>query len=153
MEPVDQQTANHLATGAPGTITLDGQVYLVGQPTKADFVTLSKRLREMWKRDNQNTLAQVTAELSGIPKEHHAAIIEAAVRAKPSIEPDSAALSALLQHEEGLRFWTWLLLRKHDPVLTQARVAELVSADNVDQVLADLFEAGGMAQIEGAEKN
>lgn len=155
MDKVEQKTANQLATGAPGTISLGGEVYLVGQPTPADFVTLRKRLRELWKAEHQNTLAAVTQELAGIPKEYHGVILAEAVKAKPSTEPSNEALLALLMQEAGCRFWTWLLLRKHAPALTQTQVAELVTAGNVDQVLADLFEAGGMAQIEseGAGKN
>lgn len=149
MADQEQQATNRAASGAPGVITLGGTDYYIAQPGRADFVTLSRKLRLLWKEQHPNPVKELTDELPLIPKEYHALLLKVAVEAKQSIEPTNEALSALLSEVDGCRFWVRHLANKAVPgSLTAAQAKTLITEDTVDQVLVDLLEAGGLRDAE-----
>lgn len=144
-EPLDVQVANRLATAAPGSVTLAGETYLVGQPTKAEFITLRKELIRLWKASNSTPLTSIAPELQGLPPELQKIAVEAAVKLKAgNQEPDAAALQSMLFEPEAAAFWAWLLIRKNHPDVKLAAIKAAITRDTVDDVLASLLDANGL---------
>lgn len=123
---------------------------MIGQPTDADHVTLKKHLRAMFVKKRKSPLLALMEDLKGLPRELQAEALKAAVAANPTggDEPSTDTVMEGLYQPEGCRFWFWMLARKHHPDLTQARAAEMITEENVDQVLAEMFIASGLRDAE-----
>jgi hypothetical protein len=148
MDPIPFEKAGKLVQGAPGPVAVGGETFVVAQPTKADFVTLSKLLKKVWEQRQSATIARVSAELKDLPADVKEIAVRAAVGHR--VSPDNAALSELLLDAEGCAAWLWILARKHHPDLTLARARELVTDENVDDVCGQLLEA---AELKDAAPN
>lgn len=147
MDPIDTKTANRLATGAPGSLTLAGRVYLVTQPTRADFVTLRKHLLATWKPQQTSPLAAIAPELAALPLELQKVAVAEAVKLKDARkEPTAAEAEELLLSPPGVAFWAWLLVRKLQPEVTLAELQAAITLENVDQVIAELMTANGLEE-------
>jgi hypothetical protein len=149
MDTIDQATANHLAAGANGAVTLGDATYLVAQPTKADFIALGKMLRKEWHAKNCRPLAAIADELEGLPPDLREFAIKAAVgiKAKASA-PDSGALSALIAEPEGCAAWVWILTRKTSPGLTLEQLRTIITEQNVNDVCVELLAATDMKRVD-----
>ena len=145
METMEPKAANQAATGAPGTIVLGEEIYLVSQPTKADFVTLRKRLAASFKATKTTPLASIAPELAGLSPDLQKLAIEAAVKLKDGQrEPTAIALEELLMEPAGVAFWAWLSIRKNHPEVQLATLQAAITLENVDTVIAELVDAGGL---------
>lgn len=147
-ERMPQRTANQLATSAPGTITIKDQTLLVNQPTRADFVTLAKHLKSLWKQQHTSILQDTVKELKDIPAEYHKDILGAAVQYKQTAEPTQENLNDMLLGLPGTRFWVWHLCRPNHPELPLSQFETLIDESNHATVLSDLFEATDMSKIQ-----
>lgn len=147
---MDLRQANDLATGAPGTITLGEQVFLVAQPTDADFVTLRRHLRELFLQRARTPLKAIMEDLKGLPPGVQQEVLKAAVaqQAGGGSEPTSEALQQLLFEPDGCRFWVWLLARKHQPLLKLEELLPLITPETVDDTLAQLLRASGFKDMD-----
>jgi hypothetical protein len=146
--PLDTTTANREATGAPGTVTLAGQVYLIAQPTPANMVTIWKHLAASWKKRNADPIGAVAAKLKGLPSNVQEIAIREAVRLNAgNTEPDNAALTPLLLEAEGVAFAYWLLINKAGQKIELAKVQEAITEDNVDDYVAEFMHAVGLAAV------
>lgn len=149
MEPIDTQTANRLATGAPGTITLGEHVYIISQPTKADMVTLRKHLNAAYQANKSPVLAEIAPELAGLSPELQRMAIEAAVKLKDGNRVASPeALEALILEPANVAFWVWLLVRRNHPEAKLDTIRAAVTEENVDTVIAEMMDAGGLREID-----
>jgi len=143
---------NEAAAGAPGTITLGGQTYLVSPATVATFLTVRKHLMKLAQQrqaEAVSPLAAIKKDLEGLSPADRAVAIQAAVAmAKPqSVEVTEDLCAEFLFSAEGCRFVAWLHLRQNHPELTQQRLAELIDEDNAADVYLQLDEATGMGRL------
>jgi hypothetical protein len=115
---MDQKTANALATGAGGTVTLGGEPYAVAQPTEEDTKVIGLFLKKQ------------LARLNG--KGH---------------EPDADTMLDLLCSLEGVRFLAYTLLRKARPDLPWKLVCDEIQEHNYIHWYAELDAASGMADL------
>lgn len=147
MDPIETITANQLATGAPGTIKIGDQTYLVSQPSRADYMTLRKHLAGVLKRTKIAPLAAIAPELAGLPPEFQKMAIEAAVKIKESgREATNDNITELLMEPAGVAFWAWLLIRKNEPAVSLAEFEKAITVENVDAIAADLLAANGLSE-------
>lgn len=143
---------NLAAGGAPGTVAVGGRVLVVRQPSDADYLTLRSELRRQCKAAVRTPLAAIADDLARLPAQYRQAAIEAAVAAQagaPEQEPTPESIRERIYHPEGAAFWLWLLARQHHPDLTGEACRELVTAENVHEVLAALLEVTGAEAARG----
>lgn len=148
------------ADGGPGTLTVAGRLFVVGQPTPADFVLLRKHVRRrspVASAPPRTALAQAIEDTAGLPADLRKSILEAAVKNGGATPPQAApldpeaeklAIVEALGEPDVCAFWLWALARKHEPGLALDAVTPLVTAANVDGVFADLLIASGMADAD-----
>lgn len=141
--PLEPKTANQLATGAPGTIVLGGETYLVSQPTKQDFVTLRKHLAAMFRAKAESTYASMKADLVDMPPDIRAIAIAEIVKSNKR-EPTDSELEDLLLEKDGVAFWAWVLIRKTQPAVKLKTIRDAIDDGNVDGMIAELLDAGGL---------
>jgi hypothetical protein len=150
MEAIETKTANQLATGAPGSIELGGETYLVSQPTKGDFVTLNKELEKIWKAKNEgrksSVIADIAQDLKLLPPEFQKMAMDSAMEAVKDRSPTKHELSSILFEREGVAFWAWLLIRKTQPSIKLATIRAGITDDNLDQICGQLLEANGLKE-------
>jgi hypothetical protein len=145
---VDLNTANDLVTGAPGTITLGGRLFLVGQPTTQDFVALRRHLHSLAVKKAKPPLAAIAEELSKLPAHLQSEAIKAAVAQQASgPQVTNEAITEQLYTPEGCAFWTWLLIYKNHKDVRFEEVKAWVSEENVNEVLASLLKASSLEAI------
>lgn len=149
---MDKQTANHVATGAPGSIELDGKTYLVGQPTDADFVAVRRYLNKTFTEKAKSPIAATVAEINkieGLSAEDRATMLKEAVALQPSgPRASTEAFTDLLFEPEACSFLAWLLIRKNHQEVTLEDIRATITDENLDSILADLFKASGLADLE-----
>lgn len=148
---MDQQQANDAATGAPGTVVVGEKIYLVSQPTDADFVTLRKHLRELFGRSAKSPLKAIMDDLKMLPLHLQAEAIKAAVQQQSGggSEPTADAMQSILYTPEGCCFWLWLLARKNDRALDIQTVRASITEENVDDILAQIMRATASEDVAG----
>jgi hypothetical protein len=146
---IEQAVANDLASGAPGTLELEGKTYLVAQPTKSDWIALKKHLAKIREKEQKSYLARIVEEVKGLDPEVQKVAIQAAVQVrKDDKEISSDALSSMILEPEGMRFWVWKLARKHHPELTLECVSKLITEENVNDVAAEMLGATSMRDVD-----
>lgn len=146
--------ASDTATGAGGTITLAGELFVVGQPTHADRALFLRHA----KRNLRSALATIRGELKGLPPSAQEAAVKAAVEvdAGGGAEPTASFWREQLYSLEGCRLWCWLLLRRDQPDLKLADMERLIpSEEDVPWVHECLFKASRMDELaeSPAQKN
>lgn len=142
---IESKTANQLATGAPGTISVGETTFLVGQPTDADFVTMRKHFVKVWKARNSAPLKAVAEAVKGLPPAVAAEAIKEAARLQAgNQEPSDDAIKGMIHDAECCAFWVWVLAKKHDAGLKLDVVQSLVTDETVDDVFAQLLVATGL---------
>lgn len=119
---MDAATANRLAPGGAGVITLGGVEYLVAQPTLADKETLQTRLA---------LFVRQQAAKQGL-------------RLKPGEGQSSEAILDAMCSVQGVRFLAWLLIRKVQPEVRREDLDAAITEDNCLQVFIELDDACGM---------
>jgi hypothetical protein len=136
---------NEAATGAPGTVELSGQTYLVGQPTDQDFATLRNHLR----KSLQNPFQAIAEDLKYLPPEYRAVAIEAATKLKAGggVELTEAYIRERLMEPAGAAFLTWLLIRKNHPDVTLEQLRTHFTEATTQDILAKLYEASGLGVV------
>ncbi len=143
----DRGTVQEATSGAPGTITLGGQEWLVAQATDSDLMAVRKRLMkeakdplgmyaELLKHPHWRTLPKKVRD--EIAKE---AGQKAAAKEKV-LTPEMA--TNLLMEPDGCRFFAWVLLRKMHPDLRLEQLTEWITEDNAPDVFAKLSRESGM---------
>lgn len=139
---------------APGslTITADDVVttLLVSAPTPADLMTMRRWVRARPSKADSQGLS--SAELEGLSAEDRIVVLKEYARtAKGKRDLSPEELLDVLQSPEGCACMVWLAAKRHQPGLRLEDVQALVTAANVDQVLADFDEAAGVEDEEGEE--
>ncbi len=140
---------NEAVTGAPGTIDLGGQTYLVAQPTDEDFATLRSHL----KAKLDSPLKAIADDLKYLAPADRAEAIKAAVALKTGggAELTPQYVQEQLMQPPGAAFLAWLLVRRNHPDVKLDDVKAAVTGDNVLAVLADLKRASGMEAAAGGK--
>jgi len=143
---MNQVEANESIAAAKGTITLGGQTYLVDPMTERTFGTLSKWLRKRL----ADPLAAIAASLAGLPKHlQEIAVREAvALKAGGGVEMTRSHIEQQLMEPEPCAFLLWVLVRGNHPNTTHAELTALVQAGNPEAVLAELYDAAGLRDLE-----
>lgn len=139
-----QRDANELVTGGPGTLQIGGEVYLISQPTEADIRTLKHYLRKR----ATTPLQAVRDELPNMDPVTRAETLRIAVemQSRPrDLTPDT--IVDLLLDPDNTTFLVWLLVRENHPDATQATIRASIDESNAVLVLADLYEASGLAAV------
>lgn len=141
-----KQLANAV-TGAPGTISLGGKTYLVGQPTPDDMravaVFLGKRVKSpLQKLVDSPAWARLTEAQQ-----------DRLLARTMDVSPDDVSVGGddamhILTSVDGCRFLAWLLIRKRHPEITAAEIAGAITEENAEQVFVDLDEASGILSLE-----
>lgn len=143
---MEKEQANEIATGAPGTVSLNGETYLVSQPTVATFMTVRQWIRKRLK----SPLEAVAPHIKHLPPELQAEVIKHAVsRQESGSELTDDRLQAEISTPEGTAFLLWLLARPHHPETTPKTFLPHLTEDNVFGILADLLTATRLEDLEG----
>lgn len=139
-----QRDANELVTGGPGTLMIGDATYLVSQPSEADIRTLKHHLR----KHATTPLQAIRDELQHMDPMTRAETLRIAVemQSRPrDLTPDT--IVDLLLNPDNAAFLVWLLVRENHPDATQATIRSGIIDSNVVQLLADLYEACGLAAV------
>jgi hypothetical protein len=142
---VDPKTADELAAGAPGTVTLGGKLWLISPPSDEVMLTLRQ-----WVAQRMETPVEAIAKkVRNLPPELQEAAIREAVRSEAAGSDVTAErINRELATVEGASFWFWLLAREHQPdVDLEKDVRPLVTEANVFGVLIDLHRASSLARV------
>lgn len=132
------------ATGAAGTVALDGTVYVVTPLTPAQEFTLFQELRRQALAEIRTPLQAVAAIAKDLPPQVLQLAVEAAVAQQPSgSEPTKEAVAQRVNTPAGTAFHLWLLTRAAHPDLPVDHFAGLVTEDNLTAVQAQLWRALG----------
>lgn len=136
--PLEMPVANLLATGAPGTIQLGGETYLVAQPTEADMATIGMEARKLAKRRRDHKLMELYREFKDM-----AVVKDLLGSLLPPENDDAANLQDAIMDPDGCRFAAFILLRRLQPDMTLAQLGTLIDESNATAVgMALLIESG-----------
>lgn len=142
------QIDNTSLDGAPGTIKLGGQTYLVGQPELADAAAIGAFIKTHAKKPLDEL--QQDAAFKYLPEdEQKTRLVDAArLQLDQQRQPWTAhsAMDAMLSLP-GVRFTAWLLIRKHHPAFSYDDACSLITAENCVPVSLELDLASGMAKL------
>lgn len=132
---------------ANGSILLGGKVYLVGQPTEQDAMTVAVFLRKRAK--SKAMRLQDDPEFQLLPEDERRRLVLAAAteKFKDDIPFDAYAVMDLLASAEGTRFLAFVLLRKNHPEITYESLATLITEENAFGVYLELNAASGMEAL------
>ncbi len=154
---MNKEDLQQAVAGGPGAIELDGETYLVSQPTDQDMGSLRQWLRRK-EKTRQSPLAALVHDpaFGELSPELQRLAMQETIKLQHgggSEMTQQAALDALWS-VEGARFLAWLLIRKHHPEVTLETfgppadlAAGLINAGNVDAVFVQISEASGMAKL------
>lgn len=150
---MDAQKANEAGVAAPGTVTIGDNTYLVEPFSKRDFMALMKSLRQLWHSKQVTPLQACMKDLEIVPEKYRAEAIKAAVGAQSrskgkTAEPEVPELTGLMYEIDGARRLAWLAIRKLQPSYTLQQATSEITEDNVDAVLAEMFVAAGLEDLE-----
>lgn len=142
---MDSQTANDLAAGAPGVITLGGVEYLVAPATDKTGILVRNYVKSKLKTPIQ----AIADAVQGLPAALRAEVLKAAVsqQAGGSEVTEEAARDILLS-VDGCRFLAWVHLKPPtNPELTREKLNALITEENYLDVFPELDKATGMSQL------
>lgn len=153
---MDVQKMNEEAVGAPGTIEIGGKTYLASQLSKPDFITLNKHLRAIHKKRTLSPLQALAAKISELPPAMQERAIKHAMDAEGrsggrAAEPETADIAPIIYEPEGAAACAWLSIRKLQPHVTLEELAQHITPDTVDDVLATLMTATGLEAMKGKD--
>jgi len=135
------------ALGAAVTVTgANGQTYLVNPMRPVDWVTHGKYLKKLAQPGTQSPIAAIADELKLLPPEFQAEAIRAAVALKAGgkvVEPNREAVFGQAMELPGARHQFWLTARPNHPELTLEQCSEIVTEQNLDEILSAALEANG----------
>lgn len=133
--------------GAPGTITLGGKLYLVGQPAMEDTSAIAAFLKQTV-RTHLQELQEDPAFTLLDEDEQRTKLKEAAKRQLGNGQKwsNQAALEALTSLS-GVRFLAWLMIRKKQPEIGYEEICSLINDENRVPVSVQLDFATGMAHL------
>jgi hypothetical protein len=138
-EPLDTQTANFLATGAPGSITLGGKTFIVNQPTEQDGAAIGLEIRKIAKRRKDAKFLELVREFKDVA-------LAKTILAELCTADESENLTAAVADAEGCAFIAFILIRKGDPSVTLAILRELITEDNAGVIGMELLEESGLGK-------
>lgn len=133
--------------GSPQTITLNGNTYLVGQPTPGEMGAITAKLKKICKTPAAALLED--PELKFLPEEEQKQLIAEAVRKKVRDGVPFDPLSALeaLADLDLCRFIAWLMIRKNHPDFTYEKACEAITEENRFLIAVELDALTGMGDL------
>lgn len=143
---MDLSEANEALVGSKGAITLGGVTYLADGITPNHMGTLHRWLR----RRLPSVMSSIAEDLKGLPKSIQEIIIREAValRASGGQAMSEHFIQDQLMLPEPLAFFIWVLCRGNHPELKYETLIPIVVADGAEKILADLYEACGLGDLE-----
>lgn len=147
------KTSDALTVSAPGPMTIGGRTFLVRGPAKADLLTIRTWIRKNYARilGRPPGLGFTSEDLAGLSAEDRKLFIAEAARTakrqRDEISPDEAL--DVTTCPEGAAFMIWVAARRYDPTITFEWLKKEITAENVEQVLADFDTACGVEDKEG----
>lgn len=142
---MDSATANDLAAGAPGVLTLGGTEYLVAPATDKTGILV----RNYIKQKLRTPIQAVADSIKDLPAKLRAEVLKAAVaqQAGGSEVTEEAARDILLS-VDGCRFLAWVHLKPPtNPGLDRKQLDTLITDDNYLDVFPELDRATGMIAL------
>ena len=142
---MDSQTANDLAAGAPGVLTLGGTDYLVAPATDKTGILVRNYVKSKLKTPIQ----AIADAVQGLPAALRAEVLRAAVAQQAGgSEVTEEGSREILLSVDGCRFLAWVHLKPPtNPELTRKQLDALVTEDNYLDVFPELDRATGMSQL------
>jgi soluble cytochrome b562 len=140
-DALNTKTANELASGAPGTITLGGQAYLVAQPGQNEMTTIALEARKIAKRKRNDKLLELFREF----KDYELAK-KILADTMPGADDDAANIQDALTDVEGCQWIAFVLLKKLQPTITMADIRQLITADTAPVVGIELLLESGLGR-------
>lgn len=134
-------------TGGPGTLTLGGTTYLVGQPTEKDMGAIAAFLKQHAK--SPVAALQDDPDFKLLPEDEQRQKLLEAARQKFDQNLPYAGPSILdaLTSLHGVRFMAWILIRKAHPEVALEEISCHVTDDNRVAISVQLDIASGMAAL------
>ena len=146
---MDSKTADEMAAGGPGIVTLGGTDYLCAPVDDKKFFAMRAYVKSKLK-----TPVQAVAEaVKDLPPALRAEALKAAVaqQAGGSEVTEEAAHDIILSRD-GCRFIAWLHMQPPlNPDLTREKLNELITDDTYLDVFGQLDDATGLSKLVKAE--
>lgn len=153
---IDLEVANIMATGAPGHIVIDGQDYLVAQPTESDMTAVAFEALKILRTKRQRLAMEAVKAVAGAGAEAIKAVMEvmmAGADGKSQTDAESllafspSAFMEALGEPEGCAFLAWVLLRKHQPQLDLGFLRVKITDANVSGILLSLMRESRLGDL------
>ncbi len=141
----DTPTANLLATGAPGSIILAGNKYIVAQPNDQDMGAIFVEAAKIAKRQRNNRLVELVKDF----KDYDLAkkvLDETMPVLQDEAQQGIQSINQALSDPEGVHWIAFILLRKSHPTITLAEIKTLIPAENASAVGVELLFESGMGK-------
>jgi hypothetical protein len=136
---------NDAATAGPKLVVIGGVSYLASPLDDRSHTALldwvKKRLR--------NPLLEVADDFDKLPPAMQEKAVKAALELKTAggVTPGPEAYREQLSKPAGCAFLAWLMIRRDHPTVPLEALQAAITEDNAVQIMADLFEASGLAAL------
>lgn len=145
MPPSQGETLAQL-TGAPLELKVNGATYKVARLTVGMFTEWHRQLRELPFGAIEGKLARIQGKK--LRERVQSELVQEAVKKSG----DDAYLATLSESVEGIQILLGIMLREHQPELTDKQVGQLLSVEGLGQITALVQRAAGV-EDEGDEGN
>lgn len=135
-------------TGAPLELKVDGRTYKMARLTIGMFSEWHSKLRELPFAAIEGKLASIQGKK--LRERLQTELIQEAVKKSG----DDTYLATLTESTEGIQILFGIMLREHQPEITDREVGALLSREGLSQITAMVTRASGIEdEDEGAGKN
>jgi hypothetical protein len=144
---MDNIEANVAIAGGKGSITLEGNTYLIEPLT--DKVTAT--LHNYFRKNMKTPLASILDSIKDLPDDLKKIAIQEAVRLQSTgvvANPEGYFLRQMLT-PDGAGFFLWLLLKNNHPEMTHAACIKLAEAAAPEILINDIARATGLNMLVG----
>jgi hypothetical protein len=135
------------SAGGPKAVVIGGATYLARPFSDEEFAALADWVGQRL----SDPIKAIAADLAGLPPALQQAAIAEAVRLKAAggTDPSPKAYRQAIYTPEGAAFVAYLAVRKEHPAVTHKEIAGAITAENMNDVLAEVGRAAGLVSLAG----